>query len=389
MSTPSVDRRAVTRFWLWRQGLSDPRSGRMTRARFVDHLERTGGLQLDSVNVLDRAHYTTLWSRFGTYDRGSVDRWAYDDRVAYEYWGHEASLLPAGHLPYSLRGMRNFRRSGKWWDEHRPSQRTIRHVLARIRAEGALESRDFEDERPRSGSSGWWNWKEAKRALELLWFRGQLAVASRRHFRRRYDLAERVYPEGDARTTVEYHDSWLLRGLAANGPAPDRHLVNYFTAPRLKAPERKRVIARNLRKKRVREVTVDGETWLALPEHLDRLAEAPEPAGTTLLCPFDSALWQRQRAEDLLDFRYRIEIYVPAPKRVHGYYCLPILHEGRLVGRLDPKLHRDREALEVRSVHLEPGFRGGRAFERALSDALEDLARFNGATSIERAPTGR
>ena len=134
------------------------------------------------------------------------------------------------------------------------------------------------------------------------------------------------------------------------------HLDNYWTAPRLKAPERKRVIARNLKKKRVVRVRVEGrkEPWLALPEHLETLRRSSEPGGTTLVCPFDSLLWQRDRAEDLLGFRYRIEIYVPRPKRRFGYYVMPILHEGRLVGRLDPSsplinpIYCDRQRLIFR-----------------------------------------
>lgn len=227
--------------------------------------------------------------------------------------------------------------------------------------------------------------KEDKRSLKLLWHDGRIAVAGRRHFRCLYDMAERVYPEGPVASPAAYEDSWLLIGLSGCGIAPERHLVNYMTGPSLKAPDRKRVIARNLRKGRVVEVRVRGlrGACYALPEHLDDLDRLPEPAGTNLICPFDSLLWQRKRAEELLGFTYSIEIYVPPPKRVFGYYVLPILHEGRLVGRLDPKMHRDRGVLEVRALHLEPEFEPTAGFIGGLGEAIESMAEFVGAGDIE------
>jgi len=377
-----IELETVRRLWLRRQGLSAPRSTGLTRARFVEHLERTGGLQLDSVNVLERAHYLTLWSRFGAYDRALPDRWTYRDRVAYEHWGHAACVLPASRLPLSRRGMRRFAPRGVWWAQRRPSPASIRRVLKRLRNEGALESADFEADKSASGP--WWDWKEDKRALELMWHRGQVAVSSRRHFRRAYDLAERVYGEGPAATLSEWQDGWLLSGLSGNGVASEKHLLNYCTHPRLRAPERRRVIARNLRSGRVVEVEVDGltGTFLARPEHLEGASRLPPARGTTLICPFDSLLWQRERAQDLLGFTYRIEIYVPAPKRRYGYYVLPILHDGRLVGRLDPKLHRDRDELQIKALHLEPGCRRGQAFDAGLAESVRDLATFVGAQTV-------
>ena len=197
-------------------------------------------------------------------------------------------------------------------------------------------------------------------------------------------MAECVYPDGPVASPTEYHDSWLLIGLSGCGIAPERHLVNYFTGPELNAAERRRVIARNLRKKRIVEVDVEGlrGPCYALPEHLEAIDHLPEPTGTTLICPFDSLLWQRRRATELLDFEYALEIYVPAAKRKYGYYVLPILHDGRLVGRLDPKLHRDRGLLEIRALHAEPDRAMTAGFRVELDDAIADLASFLGATDI-------
>lgn len=387
-----VSREDVVRLWLDRQGLIGPGGERkLTKRRFVQHLERTGGLQLDTINVVDRAHYLTLWSRFGVYDRRRLDRWVYRDHVGYEYWGHEASILPSSHLPIGQRRMRRFPpeswRHSAWWARYQTSTASRRRVLRRLRQEGPLESSDFERQAHESDGEFWGVAapKEDKRTLQLLWHSGRVAVRERRHFRRVYDLAERVYPEVRPASSVEYEDSWLFVGLGGNGIAAERHMHNYWTAPALRAPERKRVIRRNLRKKRIVEVQVEGlpGPFYALPEHLEMLERLPSPRGTYLLCPFDSLLWQRRRAEELLNFHYRVEIYVPAAKRKYGYYVLPILHDGELVGRLDPKFHRDRGVLDIKALHLEPGFRPNGDFHAGLTETLHSLGEFLGAERLQ------
>ncbi len=377
-----VEIEKVRRLWFQRQGLLRPRGRKLTQKSFVDHLESCGGLQLDSVNVVDRAHHLTLWSRFGNYDRDLLKRWLYHDKIAYEFWGHEASVLPLKHLPLSRRSFSSFALHSSWWKEHRPPQGVMREVRRRIKEEGPLESAEFKAKR--GGTGPWWGWKQEKMALEILWRKGELAISGRRHFRRLYDLAERVYPEGPTSSKGEYEDSWLFTGLGGNGIASEKHLSNYFTSPRLKAPVRRAVIARNLKKKRILPVEVPGQSdiYYATAETLDKLARLPKPQGTSLVCPFDSFLWQRERAEELLGFRYRIEIYLPLPKREYGYYVLPILHDGKLVGRVDPKLHRDRRELEIKAIHLEQGFKANAEFKIALGETLRDLAGFLDADKL-------
>lgn len=405
---PVVSLEQVLHLWFARQGLNRPRgSVRLGKREFTALLESTGGLQLDSVNVVDRAHWLTLWSRFGAFDRRRVERWVYRDQAAFEYWGHEACILPAAHLPEALRRMKRIPElwAGKaWWKHFETSTASRRRVLRRLRAEGPLESSDFERGVHELEADGGWGAampKEDKRTLQFLWHSGRIAVAARRHFRRVYDLSERIYPQANAATRRAEEDAWLLRGLSGNGVACEAHLVNYLTAAGLKAPTRRKVIERNLRAGRVLEVCVEdlpvshekragkapGQTrWLALPEHLELLDGLASPRGTTLLSPFDSLLWQRDRAEQLLAFRYRVEIYVPAAKRKHGYYVMPVLHDGQLVGRLDPKFHRDRGVLEVRKLSIESAFKkraAGREFEASLKDALENLAEFLGAEQVQ------
>ncbi len=397
-----VDLQTAVKLWFRCQGMHRPRgSVKLTPATLSGFLEQGGALQLDSINVLDRAHYLTLWSRFGNYDKAEVDQWIYQDKIAYEYWGHEASILPISHLPLGRRRMKAFPPeswlNSSWWKQQQTSQASKRRVLRRLRSEGPLESAHFEKtakDRVREQQQGavapvMPGHKEDKRSLQLLWHAGKVAVSARTHFRRIYDLSERIFPETETATRAAYHDSWLFISLKGNGIASEKHLENYITAPKLKAPERRAVIDHNLKAGRIVEVKIDDlkERYFMLPAHVDQLNALEYPTGTTLVCPFDSFLWQRKRAEALLDFHYRIEIYVPQKKRQFGYYVLPILHDGKLVGRLDPKLHRDKALLEIKSIYLEETFKRSSRFDQALRETLHDLAQFVGAQNL-KVPAG-
>lgn len=393
-----VNLETAVRLWFHCQGMHRPRgSVKLSPAILGEFLEQVGALQLDSINVLERAHYLTLWSRFGNYDKDEVDRWIYQNKIAYEYWGHEASILPISHLPLGRRRMKLFPpeswQKSSWWPRYETSMASKRRVLRRLRDEGALESVHFEktdEDHTREKKQGvarpvMPGPKEDKRSLQLLWHAGKVAVSARRHFRRIYNLSERIYPETRHAKLSEYHDSWLLIGLKGNGIATEKHLENYITAPKLKAPERRAVIDRNLKSGRILEVRIDDlkGRYFMLPEYVDQLHTLDEPVGTTLVCPFDSLLWQRKRAEELLNFHYRVEIYVPPKKRAFGYYVLPILYDGRLVGRLDPKFHRDKTLLEIKTIYLEETFKRTARFDRELRETLQDLAQFVGAQRLQ------
>lgn len=394
-ATVQATKEQIVALWLRRQGLLDLTQPRkLTRRSFVQHLESTGGLQVDSVNVLDRAHYLTLFSRFGSYDRKRVDDWVYKDRVAYEYWGHEASILPASHLPVGLRRMKSFPpeswRSSSYWKHFNTSTASRKRVLKRLREHGPLDSIAFEKtatDKRNEKLLGWGSLmpKEDKRSMQLLWHSGKIAICGRKHFRKIYDLATNVYDEVQAATTVDYHNSWLMAGLSGCGIASEKHLVGYITGPALKSPERKKVLDRNLRSGRIVPVAVSGfkDSFFATEECLEALHEKDDASGTTLICPFDSLLWQRLRAEELLDFRYRIEIYIPEAKREFGYYALPIMHDGRLVGRIDPKLHRNETRLEIKAIQYENWFRPTRRFKSELKETLQRLASFVAATKLD------
>ena len=394
---------AVAALFIERQHLDRPRGQRLTADSLVRFATDTGGPQMDSINVVARAHYLTAWSRFGPFDRAEFDRLAYRERVLFEYYAHMACLVPAEHLRWWRRVMHRYANERTRWTAWlRKNGHHVRAVEDAIRERGPLGNADFKQARP-AGTSGWWNWKPATFALNYLWIAGRIAVHSRVHFQKRYDLFERVLPDaaGIALPAAdEFHRWHVRRSLHAMGAATDLDLRLYLSYPRLTQTERRNAVEGLLRSGEVTEIAVEGgsERWLVLTEDLSALEAAGAgraPRGSTLLSPFDSFLWHRDRTKRLFGYHYRIEVYTPGPKRVHGYYSLPIYHDGRLIGRLDAKAHREERRLEVRGVHFEPWLAkggpppgaGGDAIEPAaalagLADSLASLATFVGATRV-------
>jgi uncharacterized protein YcaQ len=405
MPLPVVSRRGVAALFLARQHLARPRTRRLTASSLLAFVEDVGGLQIDSINVVERAHYLTLWSRFGPYDRGAVDRLAYRRRLLFEYWAHAACLVPASHYQAWRRAMIDYSlRSRAWGSWLQRNRRVLRAVEDAIASGGPLGSADFEHRRAPGAAGGWWNWKPATHALDYLWMSGRTLVHSRAHFRKRFDLAERVMPEAVLREplTREGFRRWHLRqSLHAMGAASATDLRMYLTFPRAAAGDRRHALRAALEEGEVVEFEVAGERgrWLALAEDLPVLAAAGRrrrgAVGTTLLSPFDSFLWHRERTRRLFGYDYRLEVYTPGHRRLHGYYSLPIFHDGHLVGRLDPKAHRAEKRLEVRAVHFEPWFAKGAAPPAAswgavdrdaallgVGEALRSLAAFVGAEDV-------
>ena len=405
-----VSLRAVAALFLERQHLDRPRQRRLSARSVVEFASDTGGIQLDSINVVDRAHYLTLWSRFGSYDKAAFDRLAYRRRVLFEYWAHAACLVPAEHFPswrWVMNAYADRPRYRNWALWARKNQDTVRAVEQAIRDRGPLSNADFERPTPKK-STGWWDWKPAAHALDYLWMSGRTLVHSRKHFQKRFDLAERVMPGAltrEALTAADFQRWHLRQSLHAMGAATEMDLRMYFSFPRVGALERRRWLHRLIEAGEVQEVVVEPAPsesrarWYALTEDLPALEatgrrRAPSEGGT-LLTPFDSFLWHRERALGLFGFSYTIEVYTPGHKRTHGYYTLPILHDGQLIGRVDPKVHRAERRLEIKWVHLEPWFARGRrppaaswgivdrdAALAGLADSCRSLATFVGADVI-------
>jgi uncharacterized protein YcaQ len=403
--TLAVPRHAAAALFLERQHLDRPRARRLGAVTLERFARDTGGVQIDSVNVVDRAHLLTLWSRFGAFDRARLERLLYRRRVLFEYWAHAACFVPAADAAPWKRAMLEygFHHTG-WGAWMRRHADVVDSVEAMVRERGPVSTADFEREgdRPRAG---WWDWKPAQHALHLLWMRGRVLVHSRRHFHKRYDLAQRVLP---ALATVEPPDAasfrrWHLeRSLHAMGAATETDLRMYLTFPRTPAAERRATLRAALTDGLVTAVRVEGTRAPAyvltrdVPA-LDAAARRRRPSrGTTLLSPFDSLLWHRERVGRLFGFDYRIEIYVPGPRRTHGYYVLPILHEGRLIGRADLRRDRAQGVLHAPQVAFEPWLLdhddgaplarwGAVDVDAALAgtaEALQELAAFGGTPRV-------
>ena len=402
MPGPVVPLRAVTALFLERQHLSRPRVAAITPRRLGRFVEDVGGLQLDSINVLDRAHYLTVWSRFGPYDRAWLDRQVYRRRLLFEYWAHAACLVPTTMLPWWRRAMLDYQIRHTGWSGLRRNGKVLDQVKAAVLANGPMANGAFEGRRP-SGGGGWWRWGPVQHALHYLWMTGAVTIHSRQHFQKRFDLLERAIPSaagGEVPSAEDFRRWHLERSLHAMGAATEQDLSGYMTFPRFGPSGRKAPLRGMIERGEITEIEVEGRPgrWLALTRDLPALARARRPAarsrGTTLLSPFDSFLWYRGRVARLFGFDYRIEVYTPGHKRVHGYYTLPILHDGQLIGRVDAKSHRAERRLEIRHVHFEPWFAGGKVpptggdrldREEALSglgDALDALGTFVGATDV-------
>jgi uncharacterized protein YcaQ len=360
------------RYALAAQGFNEGRApGRIDVRHFRKVVDTVGLIQLDSVNVFSRAHYMPFFSRIGRYERDSLDDWAWRSRELFEYWGHEASLIPVDHhrlFRWQMQRGANWRAMTRL-EEHEPEY--LDDVLAQVEDRGPLRARDLSDEGVRLNQS-MWNWSTGKLALEILFLKGQITTADRENFSRLYDLSERVIPTEHLDAPDPGHDEALaeLLMLAAGsmGVATADDLADYY---RIRMPAARPVIRRLVEAGNLVEIEVKGWDKTA---YLHPDAMLPRKArGTSLLSPFDSLIWYRPRVERLWDFHYRIEIYVPEPKRVYGYYVLPFLMNGDLVARVDLKTDRRDNRLQVRGSFAEPGV-DRKAVGRALSEELAMVA---------------
>ena len=356
-------------------------------------IEQLGYVQLDSINVVERAHHLILGSRTAAYDPKAFEA-LLDQRLLFEHWTHDASAIPLRwYANWHLRFPKSRARilASPWWRERIGDQAEalLAEVLERIRVEGPLRSADFE-RAAKGGEAGWWGWKPHKAALELLWHTGALAVAGRTHFHKSYDLAERVFPAAHALPAPDQdaHLEWACAtALARLGVATPKELASFWNA--VDPADAARWCQAALAAGRIARVEVEprdggpAKPCFAVPDWRERLAALPEPGERmVILCPFDPILRDRARTLRLFGFDYRFEAFVPEAKRQYGYYVLPILEGAALVGRVDAKFHRERGVLEIKGLWWEQGVRPGKARLRRLRMALEGLARRIGAGDL-------
>lgn len=375
------------------QGLLEDPQRAATHTTLGRLIEQMGFVQLDSINVVERAHHLTLASRLDNYSHEHLSRLLERDRKLFEHWTHDASAVPVkwfAHWKPRFEWERaRILNSSSWWRERMGDgySRVVAHVRERIEREGPLRSSDFEHERRAAAAAGWWEWKPQKAALEFLWRTGELTVVRREAFQKVYDLTERVLPRHHAapQPTEGEHVEWACStAIERLCVATPKELAEFWDA--IDIASAKGWCEESARAGRLTPVLVESldgskpRAAYAVNDWKRRLSKLPAPpARTRLLSPFDPVLRDRARARRLFGFDYRFEAFVPGPKRVHGYYVLPVLEGDRLVARLDPKFERREGVLNVRRVYWEPGVRVTRQRKKELEGALARLASFIGA----------
>ncbi|TDE15959.1 winged helix-turn-helix domain-containing protein [Jiangella asiatica] len=374
---------AARRVALAAQGFADPRPAVPDRRAIRRVVDRVGVVQIDSVNVLSRSHYLPFFSRLGPYPHEQLDRAVNKaPRMLFEYWAHEASLLPVRTQPY-LRARMERAEEAAWGSMRRMVREKpefVEWVFDEVKRLGPVTAGEIEHEAPRAKDSWGWNWSEVKTALEFLFWAGRVTSAGRNgSFARIYDIPERVLPKAvlDMPTPApaEAHRELVRVAARAHGVGSEQCLRDYF---RLQPAPAKAAIAELVEDGELLPVTVDGWKRQA---YLHRDARVPRRVDArALLSPFDSLIWERPRTEALFGFRYRLEIYVPPDKRVHGYYVLPFLLGDELVARVDLKADRKAGALLVQSAWGEPGSPADTSDE--LTDELVSLAGWLGLSEV-------
>ena len=368
------------------QGFGKPPDALPTLPALKRMLQRLGVVQIDSVNAVVRSHYLPLFSRLGDYPPAMLDQLAWGrgrQRQLFEYWGHEASLLPLNLYPllrwrmaHAADGRGIYRQLAQFGRER---QDVIARVLAAVREQGALGAGSLSTRQERAGP--WWDWSEEKHALEWLFAAGEVTVAGRRGFERLYDVPEKVLPKAildqALPSEAEAHQGLMLHAATALGVATERDLRDYF---RLEPGQGRAALDELVADGRLQPVEVQGWKQLAYSAGTPRIPRRIE--ASALLSPFDSLVWERSRTERLFDFHYRLEIYTPAHKRVYGYYVLPFLYRERIAARLDLRAERALGQLAVHAVHAESIALDEEGYQ-ALAANLLRMARWLGLQRVQ------
>ncbi|MDP6452487.1 MAG: crosslink repair DNA glycosylase YcaQ family protein [SAR202 cluster bacterium] len=381
------------------QGLSDPPSAENNSDRILETIQQIGCVQIDTLQMVRRSHYLVLWSRLGSYDTSQLDLLlsgdsdAVNGRQLFEYWLHAACLIPLTDYRYSLPDMRQRRVSpDRWrrgWYEKSENRELVDQVLSHIRENGPARSADFDRGGPKRGA--WWDWKPAKRALEHLYNQGDLMVSDRHNFQRIYDMKERVLPgwvDQEEPSSAEATRHILEISLRSLGVCELGQVCDYTHT--------KRTVARPILSKLVSDGTFvrvqaelsdsDTREMVVHRDNMNTLIRAADgdltPNHTTFLSPFDNLFWAEGRDEQFWGFKQVLEAYKPAKIRQWGYFCLPILHNDRLVGRFDPKLDRKTGTLILRKLYIESDDIPLETLAQATAGAMRDFMSFHQATDL-------
>lgn len=395
MTRPRLDNTTARRLFLDRHALIEPPTGPAKGADLLALIRRLGFVQVDSVNTVERAHHMILWSRRQGYRPENLKRLLERDRVLFEHWTHDASVIPVDFFPHwRLRFNRDAARIRQRYTDWQGTDfhARIEDVLVQIRANGPVGSGEVGEDEAR-GPGGWWDWHPSKTALEFLWRTGVLSVCERRNFAKVYDLTERVHPAHasadcpDPQHTIDWACAEALDRL---GFATSGEIAAFWA--KVTPDEAKAWCVRMLASGAIEEIEIEGHDGsprrcFARPGLTDLAAATPEPAHRLrILSPFDPALRDRNRTERLFGFHYRIEIFVPEAQRKYGYYVFPVLEGDRLIGRIDMKCRRADGVLAVTAFWPERGIRMGQGRIARLESELSRLGRFTACPAIDFAP---
>jgi uncharacterized protein YcaQ len=393
LSVPQLANKTARRLFLDRHALVEQPSGPAKGADLHALIHRLGFVQLDSINTVARAHDMILFARRPTYRPKNLRRLYEADKALFEHWTHDAAVIPMDFYPHwQLRFRRDAQKLKTQWGIWRRDgfEDQLETVLHHVRDHGAVSSSDVgKDEK--KGSGGWWDWHPSKTALEYLWRCGALTVTGRDGFQKRYDLTERVIEtalldKGNHPHADETIDWCCNAALDRLGFATSGELAAFWAS--ITPAETKAWCASALAQGAITEVDItnhDGSTrrCFARPETLEQAGDiAPPPGRIRVLSPFDPALRDRARAERLFGFHYRIEVFVPAPKRIYGYYVFPLMEGDRLIGRIDMKAQRDSGTLNVAAMWPERGVRWSPARTARLESELARVMRFTGMDRV-------
>ena len=395
MSLPHLSLADARNLHLAAQGLLNKPRRRASLEDIPATISRMSLLQIDTINIVARSPYLVLFSRLGNYPAQWLDESLARGELM-EYWAHEACFMPRSDFRLIRHRMLAPEKMGwkykdAWMQEH---EAEIAQLIQHIHDKGPVRSADFEH--PRKGASGWWEWKPHKRHLEGLFTAGKVMVIERRNFQRVYDLTHRVMPDwDDERDLVSQTEAEIImldNSARSLGIFREQWLADYY---RLKRPALAAWREARAEQQQIIAVYVEklGNLWLhddLLPLLERALAGKLTATHSAVLSPFDPVVWDRKRAEQLFDFSYRLECYTPAPKRQYGYFVLPLLHRGQLVGRMDAKMHRQTGILEVISLWLQEGIKPTTMLQKGLRQAITDFASWQQATRVTlgRCPQG-
>ena len=367
----------------------------VTKDHIYETVNRLGCVQIDTINVVERAHYLTLWSRLGCYNKDLLHQLAYNDRRLFEHWAHAASYIPFKDYQFYLQSMEDRKQNmyNRFKKRTKADPTLIDQVLKRIVNEGPLSSRDFEGSKKKGG---WWNWKPAKLALEILLGAGILLVHHRENFQKYYDLSENIIPSGvdtSKPSDEERIKFFSLKTLSCLGLVKAQEIRKYYQNWSIKLSQTSKQLE-NLMNELESEGQVvkdriegDRNFYYCLPSDFERIEELDtgnfDFNGVRLFVYFDNLLWIRERVEQLFGFKPKLEVYVPRELRIYGYYHLPVLYGDRLVARLEPKMDRKNHCMIVRGYWIEEGFIPDEDYEEKLLENLGSFATFHNAETID------